>query len=514
MRQTRWSIHFAAATFAFICMMSPAQAEWREARSPHFTIYSQGSERELIEASRQMEATHRLLSTLTDADTRRSSYSALPIVPVQVYLLRNIDAVQAALHTGGRTAGVYYARLEGPTIIAPRNEGDFSLVALRHEYAHHFMLQYMAGTYPQWYVEGFAEVVGSSTLDRQNNIAFGMPPAGRAYELRELPWTPIPDMFARPTSANPRLGTASYGQYWLVTHFMMFTADRGPALSNYFNALNRGVSEEDAARAFGQTLMALDGELRDYLRRNRFGVRTIPIPANALPAPIVRVMGDGEAMALPLEIEADNVRDGARMAQLVQRAADAARQFPGEPRLARLNARVQLATNHWGEAISAADATLALVPNDPRALVYKGLAMLRLAAANGDVSDEQFRVARSHIIRANRAAPDDQMPLAANFISHLIAGRTPSPIAVDGLVKAILLLPQDDSLRIMLARDQIRRGLLPEARNLLLPLAYAPHASGASGYALRIINWIDAGGQGNPPTGADSEAATEASTGQ
>jgi hypothetical protein len=477
-----------------------AQSAWREARSPHFVIYSQGSERELVEASRQMEATHWLLSILTEADTRRSSENGLPIVPVQVYLLRNIEAVQSTLHRSDNVAGIYYARLEGPTIIAPRNEGDFSMIALRHEYAHHFMLQYMPGSYPRWYVEGFAEVMGSSAINQQNVIAFGTPPEGRAYELRELPWTPIPRMFARPTSDNPRLGTASYGQYWLATHYMMFAGNRGQQLSDYFNALNRGASEEEAARSLGQTLAELDSEMRAYLRRNRFSGQRITIPARTLAVPTIRLLSEAESDALPLEMEAGNEPDRAGLAALARRTANAVRRFPAEPRLVRLNAQVQLASGAWEAAISAADATLALVPDDPRALVYKGLAMLHRAAADGPVSDEAFRTARQQIIRANRAAPDDQLPLAANFLSHLIAGRTPSPIAVDGLAKAILLLPQDDSLRMMLAMEQIRRRQLPQARSLLLPLAYSPHASDASEHALRIINWIDAGGEGSPPT--------------
>ena len=57
-------------------------------------------------------------------------------------------------NVGETVAGFYAARDEDIFAVALR--GGMGDDVLLHEYAHHFMMQNFASTYPAWFVEGFA----------------------------------------------------------------------------------------------------------------------------------------------------------------------------------------------------------------------------------------------------------------------------------------------------------------------------------------------------------------------
>ena len=77
-------------------------------------------------------------------------------------------------------------------------EGDFTPeLVLHHEYAHHFMLQYFPATYPGWYTEGFAELMGSSKLMDDGRVAYGWPAKHRGDTIA-FAWVPVQDLLTRP----------------------------------------------------------------------------------------------------------------------------------------------------------------------------------------------------------------------------------------------------------------------------------------------------------------------------
>ena len=87
-----------------------------------------------------------------------------------------------------------------------------------------------------------------------------------------------------------------------------------------------------------------------------------------------------------------------------------------------------------------------------------------------------------------------------------------------GLERASELAPFDLDLRLNLAAYQLRTRDLAAARGNLLPIAYHPHAPrGVTDAAREVIDWIDAGGEAEPPTmaalllrtGRPTEAAEE-----
>ncbi len=489
-----------------ITLASPAHAEWREATSAHFIIASEGSERELIQQSRQLEAAHWLLCGLSLVEDCNAN-----VVKLRIYMLRDDAQVRATIDKrGSEIAGIYRPEIYGAYAIAPRNGGDFSMIALIHEYTHHFTYQYVHAVFPKWFTEGFAEVVSTMQLSNNNIVSYGRPATHRVYELTQLSFTPLADLFARPTSEHPRLGSANYGEYWLVTHYLLFDRDRRGQFGRFAQALNSGASDADAYANFTPSIRQLQSDVLTYLRRNQFHYLELPMPADAIGPITVRVMSEAEGVAVPLTIMADNFGDDTtrdrpeqrakRLAYVGQVAAAAAR-YPGDLGLARLLARVNLEAGRVSEAGAAADAALAIAPDDARSLVIKALAMAAQAAAtDGSVNAHVFAAARALIVRANRLAPDDQMPLIANYLLRKQAGQPINDAAINGLIAAVTIVPNQPDLRMNLALELLRLHRTAEARVALAPVAYAPHASGAQPYALALIGWIDGGATGTIPS--------------
>jgi len=161
----------------------PAEARWLQAETPHFIVYSDGSEAKLREFSLLLEDYDALLRDLTGTKAEPSPNK------LQVYLVRGVGQLREIRDTGPNTFGIYAASPGGIAAFAVRNDmgGRFGIEGedvVLHEYAHHFMMQYFPYSYPAWYVEGFAEYLMTAefTPDR---IEVGRVSPNRAEAKRD-----------------------------------------------------------------------------------------------------------------------------------------------------------------------------------------------------------------------------------------------------------------------------------------------------------------------------------------
>ena len=162
----RW-ILFIAAMILASWTAAPARAEWREATSPHFIVISDGSERELIRMTQRLEAFHWLMGVTSRAPEAEN------IQRVRIYMVNNISEIQRAAGEGRNStiAGFYRPSISGAYAMAPRMGGQYATTILFHEYAHHFMLQYVPFTMPPWLTEGLAEVFSHLRLNEMALLA-------------------------------------------------------------------------------------------------------------------------------------------------------------------------------------------------------------------------------------------------------------------------------------------------------------------------------------------------------
>ncbi len=210
---------------------------------------SSSAEGDLRKFAVRLEQFHSLLGLATGVkDANRK------VVKVRVFLVPSIAAVQKLYGAEySSVAGFYDPRHDGAVAVVPRSTDDGTFtgqLVLFHEYAHHFMLQYSPAAYPSWYVEGFAEIASTASFERKGSITFGKAASHRQYDLRDR--YPSAKMLDGSYIADQKRGRGwSYGDAWLLTHYLTFTTSRPGQLRAYMNAVNAGKKPAEAAKVFG-----------------------------------------------------------------------------------------------------------------------------------------------------------------------------------------------------------------------------------------------------------------------
>jgi hypothetical protein len=242
-----------------------ALAAWNQAKTRHFTVYSEGKPQQLEQFATKLEKFDALLRMMTD--TREDSEPN----PVQVFMLSDDAEVKKLAHNPN-IAGFYSTSERSGYAILSREPKAWKYgvgpeEVLFHEYAHHFMLRYFPAAYPAWYVEGFAEFYSVVTFEADGRISYGEIPMSRVPTLVTLSIMPLKEMMASTANwRNAQQGDRYYGTAWLLTHYLRYTPARIKEFSAYLTALTSGEKDADPDRFFTGGVAALEKELRAYLK--------------------------------------------------------------------------------------------------------------------------------------------------------------------------------------------------------------------------------------------------------
>ena len=462
-----------ALLFAFSAV--PAAAAWHEARSNHFIIYSDQNPGDLQRFAEQLERFDQAVRfvrgmedpALTDANRLR------------IYVLRSESAI-AKLAGSSMVRGFYHARASGAAAFVPRNSGskqvDWDLdtqAIFFHEYAHHLQLRSAGVAVPAWIAEGFAEFFATAKMGRDGSVTIGLPPQYRAYGIMVSSGLKLDQMlgvsYRKLTDAQV---DELYGKGWLLVHYMNFKEERRPQLARYLEAIHKGSGALDAARtAFGD-LSVLDKELERYKRgkipglvvgANRLRVGTIA----------VRPLSAGEAAVMDVHIRSTRGVNEKSAPGVAIDARKAAAPYPNDPFAQSVLAEAEYDAGNYEAAEAATDRALAANPNHIRALIYKGRARLQLASRNGEKAD--WKGVRTWFTRANKLDTENAEPLMLFYQSYVQQGAQPTKNAVEALLYAQALAPQDEELRGMAVQQLLIEDRTAEAKWLFAPLAFQPH---------------------------------------
>lgn len=503
-----------AAILAVWLIAGPAQAEWRRATSRHFIIYSEASPADLRQFAEKMERFDALLRMMSPAAPEDNG------LPLTIFMPTYRDAVADLVGTS-QAAGVYYPRIGGSLAIAPRqvNHGGPDLpgfnaeTILFHEYSHHYMLQNYNAAYPPWFVEGYAELLSTTRFNRDGSIQIGNPEGHRDAErsLQPLPLRTL--LFNSWWSLRGQDADTYYAQAWLLTHYLTLSDQRPGQLRRYLALLDQGRPAEQAAdEAFG----GIDTLERDFGRyRHGASIPYLGISfqhAPAIPPISLEELGSGEESIVwqrALYMRGIPPGDAAGFAGQIRSRAAA---HPDDPAILQLLADAELLAGNHDAAMRAVDALLALRPNAPRALLSKGLILIGALEKAGDFDAARWREARAWVVRANRADPQDPLPLYEYFRSF---ERQRIPIPQDAgiaLLRAFELSPQEDRVRWPLAYWLVGQRRHHEAVIVLSPIAYSPHPSPQRAEAAALIERLRPlpDGAELPPAPPATPAATPA----
>ena len=478
---------------AVTALSSPASAAWHEATSRHFVIYSEQKPEELKRYAERLERFDQAVRiargmkdpALTDASK------------LTVFVLRTSDAVAGILGASGSgIAGVYMPRASGATALVHRERSsskfDLSSEAVFfHEYLHHLMLQDLNLALPSWVVEGFAEFFATARIEEDGSVVLGHVPEHRSVGLFNLRGLTIEEMVgATDRHVDGDEWELTYGRGWLLTHYLTFEKSRRDQFGRYVSAIQTGEAPLAAAKAAFGDLKQLNKELESYLREKRHSGIVLPAEKLTVGGISITPVGRGAEAAMSVRIRNSIGFKRRAAARVAADARQIAGDYPSDATVQAELARAELSVERYAEALAAAERALAVDPNHRKALIYKGRALMEIGKK--DRSKADWKAVRSWFSKANKLDPEDAEPLMLFYESFAAQGATPTRNAVQGLMYAHTLVPQDSSLRMLAVRQLISDGNLEGARRTYQPVAYDPHAGDARDIRLKVVERLKA----------------------
>lgn len=290
----RWSaseLVIAVAGVLSCAVPTAAIAAWQRAESPHFNVLARGPGAAAEKRARNLERLHQaMLLTLGIANDDGANRP-----PVDLVFKDGVNIVASVFpDLGDATVGVFTQTADGAvaflSLVRGIGRSDFTIRSVYHQYAHRVMAQYGRLHYPLWYVEGFADYFGSTSIEG-DEIAIGAGMGGSSV-LDRADWIDAPKLLKwslKPAGSTDREDgdpALFSSQAWLLTHYLLADSARTERFNEYFRRVDAG---QDALEAFepatGIAVDQLNAELRAY-RQKMYGFR---LPASALPAAQVRV---------------------------------------------------------------------------------------------------------------------------------------------------------------------------------------------------------------------------------
>jgi tetratricopeptide (TPR) repeat protein len=470
-----------------------AHAEWYEASSKHFVVYSDDNPDKLKAYTARLERFDQTLRFLTGTPDKPLS----PMMRVHVYVVANVNEVQR-LAGNSSVAGYYQRRAVGPMAVVPKDDGNGSLNAqtiLQHEYAHSFMFSSWPGVvFPKWFAEGFAEFVGTAFYrSSDDTLVIGKAPEYRAYGIDRVAQMPAERMLQLDPKDKDIDTQTLYGRGWLLTHYAIL-GGHSKELAAYIQALNEGKSIDVANQAFG-SLGQLDAKLNAYGRRPALPTITVPSGKVQVGDVALRKLTAGEASTMKARIWSTNGVDEERAKMVVEWARAAAAGYPNDAGAQNELAEAEFDAKNYAASEAAADRALAADPGSIHALLYKGMAQEAQAKADKSSDPARWKAARSWFVKANKLDPTYPQPLILYYQSFEEAGQPVPKVAQDGLVGAYTYAPFDNGLRAEVGEVLLEQGNLAGARVAFETIAYGPHPDASNNVALNVLKAMDTGGK-------------------
>jgi hypothetical protein len=476
-----------------------AHAEWYEAKSTHFAVYSQGKPDKLkdyIAGLERYDSAMRVLYNVPDLGASSSSRVTIFVVPGQ-------DQIERLYGRGGNgVAGFYDARASGSIAFASAsNDGESGVFALSaqevlfHEYAHHFMFTaWPDAPFPTWLVEGFAEFNAPTTIDKDGMVTIGNPPVYRAWGIFS---SAMPMKRLMTSTDTHRLGEdqiqALYGRGWLLLHYLSFDKSRASQLTAYLKAVEEGKSSTDAAMlAFGN-FNKLDGALDSYANGRLSGWR-IPPKLLKVGEIEIRPLTAGETATMPALLRSKRGVDRKTAPDVAALAERLAAPYPNDAGAQNELAEAEYDAGHYEASDAAATRAVAADPKSLHALIYRGMAAMAMAVRDKATDPARWAQVRHWFLAANKLDTENAEPLRLFYESFIAAKAAPTANAQAALLYAQNLAPFDDGLRLTAANVLLHEEKADQARAMLKPLAYDPHGGGLSQFAAKLLDDLDKGG--------------------
>jgi Tfp pilus assembly protein PilF len=262
---------FGAASYAH----GSAPERWVEARSTHFVVLSDSSEKAARHVASQFERMHLVFHTLLPTP---SDDSGPPIVVVAVKDRKGMQALEPESYLAKNQVDLagFFLRTTDRNYILVRLDAqeEHAYSTVYHEYTH-YMLRKADNWLPLWLNEGLAQFYENTDID-DKAAWLGEANAKELQYLNRNDLLPLKTLLkvdtASPYYHDEEKGSVFYAESWALTHFLI-VSDRLQGthrLHDYSERLAKGEDSVSAAqRAFGD-LDKLQAGLNEYLMQRKF----------------------------------------------------------------------------------------------------------------------------------------------------------------------------------------------------------------------------------------------------
>jgi len=149
-----------------------------------------------------------------------------------------------------------------------------------HEYTHLLVNNTMADA-PTWFNEGLAEYYSTFTISDDQKIVLGSPIASHVFLLRDSKMLPLRTLFQvdqkSPYYNERDKQSIFYAESWALMHNLILgnNGQRTAHIGEFIKLMGGGMKMEEAfQQAFKTSFEAIEKELREYIRRDRYPVMT------------------------------------------------------------------------------------------------------------------------------------------------------------------------------------------------------------------------------------------------
>ncbi|MBZ5666111.1 MAG: hypothetical protein LAO30_16050 [Acidobacteriia bacterium] len=260
---------------------------WREIRSPHFRVMTNGSEKDGRHVAQAFERLRGVFAAEFPGYRLDSAAPFLILAPEDEYTTRKL-LPDYWKQSGPKPAGVYFSGWEKRFAVVRLdtirednlNRDEFAVVY--HEYVHsllHMNLHWL----PTWLDEGLAQFYAYTRFEGSHTY-IGAPPKSK-YALAVLQYRPTIKLaklldqkgsFTRDEEDTELF----YEQSWALVHFLSLGPgmEGGARLRKFFNATQQGVEQKKAFQDTFGDFALVQKDFDKYVRLFAFQAGEIPSP--------------------------------------------------------------------------------------------------------------------------------------------------------------------------------------------------------------------------------------------
>ena len=275
------------AVLALACTGLADETPWREVRSPHFRVITNGSDSAGRQVAREFERMREVFASQFPTFRLDSPAPLLILAPQdepttkkllpQFWASKLSKPAGLYLHGWERQFAVVRLDAVGSDRVSPDR-----YAVVYHEYVHsilHLNFRWL----PTWLDEGLAEFYGYTRFEDKNTF-IGAPPRNiqiiRTLDSRAS--LPLETFLGRrgSFSHDDRDTAMFYAQSWALTHYLTLGLgmENGALLSRFFAAIQTGTEQKKAFQdTFGPFEKVQNG-FDQYLRRFTFSAGVLPSP--------------------------------------------------------------------------------------------------------------------------------------------------------------------------------------------------------------------------------------------